>query len=55
MPCDISGEEMQEKRLESERISETGKVEDEFPDGGLRAWLVVFGVRPTLGSSFLSC
>lgn len=28
-------------------ISQPGPSEDEFPDGGLRAWLVVFGVSTT--------
>lgn len=34
----------EEGEVEVEEDGE-GKLEDVFPDGGLRAWLVVFGVR----------
>jgi hypothetical protein len=33
---------------ESVYVAKVVPAQDEYPDGGLRAWLVVLGVRPSL-------
>lgn len=46
-----NGEDLEDQDLKAERettrapIHEPESPDDEYPDGGMRAWLVVFGVR----------
>lgn len=57
--CDVVSPHGEEKELEASTVNKECPVpvtplipKDEYPDGGLRAWLVVFGVGCSSSRSF---